>query len=249
MTSSVFDFYARALRRCRLDGPQGTLDRAASLDGESLLRNLVSEPTATVAGLSVDDAWPSTEARIVAELAAAPDKATRDAVKLQIPALVPARFKANARSKAECLGRQLIGHDFDHVIAETFEAACESIRASLPDRSWRSTRPRPSATPTGLGVFRVYEVLDREATPTDWESRVKPHMRSLGEHDEGALDVSRLLYMPFVPGATASPCTRALGRNSTRCEWSPVSPRQQRPRPSARQSPHLPTPSAGRRPC
>lgn len=175
----------------------GELSRVVDVPGEALLRSLASNPTETVAAVCDDSTWPATEARIVAELAAAPDQATRNEVKRQIPALVPARFKASARNTAECLGRQVIGHDFDHVVADTFETACGAIRAQLPDRFLAIHTTATERNPDGTWRLRAFEILQPEPSPAEWEQRVKPHMRTLGEHDPAALDVARLLYMPI----------------------------------------------------
>ena len=70
----------------------GKLARSFDAAGETLLATLVSDPTNAVAAYTYDDTWPAREPGIVAELAAAPDKDARDAIKKRIPAIVPARF-------------------------------------------------------------------------------------------------------------------------------------------------------------
>jgi hypothetical protein len=173
----------------------GQLEKLIELPGEQFLRLLVSEPTQTVS-LLVGDDWATTEPTIVAALASAPTKKARDEIKATIPALVPARFKGAVRDTKNCLGRQVIGHDFDRFAAASFDDACEKVRALLPDRFLAIHTTATERNTDGTWRLRAFEIIDREASPEEWDTRTKTHMRSLGEHDENALDVARLLYMP-----------------------------------------------------
>jgi len=178
----------------------GQLARASfETPGEGFLSALVEHPDAVVARLIGADleAWQATEAELVAQLAAATDDKARAAAKKRIPALVPARFRGDRRNIGECVERQIIGHDFDHVHALSFEHAVALVVAALPDRYLAIHTTPSERNPDGSWRLRVFELLDRAATPEEWESRVKPYMRSVGEHDAQALDVARLLYMPI----------------------------------------------------
>lgn len=171
---------------------------------EDLFQALVLAPEPTVSFLAEDDDWPKRQAFLVDALVNAPDKKARDAVKSCLPALVPARFSGTRRVAAECLGRQVIMHDFDGVSADTFDEACERIRAQLPDRFLAIHTTASERNPDGAWRLRAIEILDREATPDEWERRVKPHMRSISSHDKQALDIARLLYLPVrTPGYQA----------------------------------------------
>ena len=97
----------------------------------------------------------------------------------------------------------MIGRDFDAVVAETFEGACAFIRAQLPKRflavHTTATERNPgdaAGRPKGTWCLRAYEILDREATPAEWESRVKPYMSAISGGDDNARDVARLLFVP-----------------------------------------------------
>ncbi len=167
--------------------------------GEAFLKAYVTQPTSIVSqliGASHDD-WAKEESRLVHELSTATDKPSREAVKKRIPALVPARFDGFVRNGDSVLGRQVIGHDFDHVEAGTFEAACDKIRAQLPDRFLAIHSTSTERNEDGTWRLRALEILDREASKDEWDTRVKPHMRGVGEHDPKALDVVRFLYMPI----------------------------------------------------
>jgi len=192
----------------------GRLFRAISdLDGEEFLTWLVEKPTEIVSALFNDPKWPEEEQTLVKRLAEASDSKSRGEVKKDLPALVLARFDGFVRRKEHCLGRQVIGHDFDHLAADTFEEACEKIRELLPDRFLAiHTTATERNTEDGTWRLRVFELLDREATPDEWQLRVKPYLQSRGEQDQNALDIVRLFYCPIrtagyrslvIPG----PCT------------------------------------------
>lgn len=170
------------------------------VDPEQLLRALVETPMPIVArliGVSAVD-WIAEQAGITTELAAAQTKREKNAVKLRIPALVPGRFKGEERSKAECIERQIIGHDFDAIPGETWLDVITRVRELLPDRFVAFHTTATVRNEDGTWRVRAYEILDRPATPTQWDAHVKTHMRRLGETDANALDVTRLLYMPIV---------------------------------------------------
>lgn len=163
--------------------------------GEAFLSALVVDPEAMVAKLC---AYSLENLRAhVTELASAPTDAERKAQKERLPAWVPAEFSGETRNKAECIGRQVIGHDFDRLVAPTFEDACAGIVAALPNRFLAIHTTASERKPDGAWCLRVYELLDRAATPDEWESRVKPHMRTQGEHDPKALDVARFFFLPI----------------------------------------------------
>ena len=102
--------------------------------GEDYFRGLVSHPELVVArgiGKSVE-AWAAEESRLVAAVAAAPDKPARTIVKLQIPALVPAAFAGLDRTTEACIARQVVGLDFDRVIATDFDGVVNVASGLLP---------------------------------------------------------------------------------------------------------------------
>lgn len=167
---------------------------------EEIVSTLISERAATERteeeAATELKAWITMQEKIVNDLTAAPDDESRKKIKKRIPAIVPGRFVGTNRIGKECLGRQVIMHDFDAVPAATFDGACEQIRAQLPDRFLAIHTTATERNADGTWRLRVAEILDREATPDEWEQRVKPHMKSLGEHDPNALDLVRFLFMP-----------------------------------------------------
>lgn len=174
----------------------GTIAKALEDDNpEAFFAAFVKEPELAVEALTGDETWPKKQAAIVEALAAAADKKARDAIKLLIPAIVPGRFAGARRLAAECLGRQVVMHDFDAVCAETFDDACERIRAQLPDRFLAIHTTATERNEDGSWRLRAVEVLDREATLEEWERKVKPHMQAAGA-DKQTLDIARLLYVP-----------------------------------------------------
>lgn len=178
----------------------GQLARGSfEVPGEDFLRALVGEPEAVVSQLvgSTRDEWTSEQAALVRDLAAAPDDKARGVVKRRLPALVPGRFRGERRTIAECESRQIVGHDFDAVVADSFDDAAARVRVMLPDRFLALHTTATERNADGTWRLRAFELLDRAATPDEWERRVKPHMRSIGEHDAQALDVARLLYLPL----------------------------------------------------
>lgn len=190
MTADVFVSVLSPDNMGQLAGP------SFEAPGEELFRELVSAPETVVGALTEDDAWAEKQRAIADDLARAPDKRAREGVKRRIPALVPGRFTGTRRIGSECLGRQVVMHDFDKLVADSFDAACERIRALLPDRFLAIHTTATERNEDGSWRLRGIELLDREATPTEWEQRVKTHMRSLGEDDKQALDIVRLMYMP-----------------------------------------------------
>ena len=180
--------------------------------GEGFLRALVSKPAEVVARLHdvTLEAWTAEVAALAAELAAvapaaadSPDddarkKKARNAIKARIPAIVPARFSGAARLGAECLGRQIVGLDFDHVGGETFEDVVSHLGDVLEGLFVAVHTTATVRNADGTWRVRAYVLLDHEATPDEWNALVRPWMRSLGETDENALDVVRLLYCPIV---------------------------------------------------
>src|SRR5262245_5765265 len=93
------------------DARMGSLARASfPIPGEAFISALVSDPepmVARLAGYSLDDLRAH-----VTELATAPTDAERKAQKERLPAWVPAEFSGARRVKDQCVGRQVIGHDF-----------------------------------------------------------------------------------------------------------------------------------------
>lgn len=188
--------------------------RCASFEthGEDFLSALVSTPEPVVARLRGDslERWTADAARLAAELASVAPSTTdlpsedarkrkaRNAIKAQIPALVPAHFSGLRRLGAECLGRQVVGLDFDHVGGETFADVMAHLRDVLEGLFVAVHTTATVRNADGTWRVRAYVLLDGEATPAEWDARVKPWMRSLGETDENALDVVRLLYCPIV---------------------------------------------------
>ena len=94
--------------------------------GEAFFTALVTDPTRRVSQLFAAPTWAEESAVIASELAACADvagdtpeqtlakKVLRKPVKERIPAIVAARFSCSDRVSAACLGRQVIGVDFDH---------------------------------------------------------------------------------------------------------------------------------------
>jgi hypothetical protein len=188
-------------------GNLGELRRGSfPVPAEAFFRSLVETPHEVVAMLIRRDltivrdvaipVWEAEEARLVAALAAAPDKKSRDAIKLTIPAIAPARFAGFERTAASCLGRQVVGLDFDHAPGATFEDVVAHVRDLLPGLFVAMHTTATERNEDGTWRIRAYVLLDREATPAEWDSRVKPWMRTLGESDPNALDVARLLFLP-----------------------------------------------------
>ncbi len=169
------------------------------VDPEAVLKALVTTPSPVVArliGVSDND-WQAEHKSIVESLAGATTKDERKPIKLRIPALVPARFKGKSRSKDECVERQVIGHDFDSIPGATWEDVVGKVRELLPGRFVALHTTATERGDDGTWRVRAYEVLDRGATPAQWDTHVKSHMRALGESDANALDVARLLFMPI----------------------------------------------------
>lgn len=162
---------------------------------ETDLASLVSDPLASVGNL------PGQTPDAIKALAQAIDAARGDdanfkAAKSKIPSWVPARFAGKRRVKAECLDRQIIGLDFDALEADTFENVVAAVKGLLPNCYLAIHTTATERNADGTWRVRVYVILDRQVTPAEWEARVKPFMKSLGETDQNAIDVSRLLYLP-----------------------------------------------------
>lgn len=173
-------------------------------DPEGVLSTLVADPYAVLPFLMADVANGKTHplpvetfTALTTAIDAARGTEKFKAAKEAAPAWVPATFASMSREKATCIGRQIIGHDFDRLVADTFDAAVERVKAMLPDRFLAVHTTASVRKPDGSWCIRAYELLDRPATPEEWESRIKPHMRGCGEHDENALDISRLLFLPL----------------------------------------------------
>ncbi len=174
----------------------GEIVLTGHLNGEDALRALVSTPTSSVAALLQLPSWPETEKELVASLASATEDERKE-LKKRIPAWVPAQFSGWVRNAAECLSRQVIGHDFDHLVAETWEAVEARVKELLPNRFLAMHTTATERNADGTWRVRAYEIADRAATPLEWDELVKPHLRSLGEHDPNALDVCRLFFLPI----------------------------------------------------
>lgn len=176
----------------------GALARASfAVPGKEFLKALCSDPTPIVQKLSNDPTWPTREIKIVADLAIAPDEKSQATIKKGIPAVAFGKYRGNRRNKDDCESRQVIGHDFDHVVADSFEDAVEIVKTSLPGRFLAIHTTSRERNENGSWRLRVFEILDRPVNPAEWETRIKPHMSSLGEHDHNALDISRLLFLPI----------------------------------------------------
>ena len=170
--------------------------------GEAFFRALVEHPTDTVGGLIEVPDWAARERQLVADLLHAcesQDEAAQNTAKARLPGFVPAHFDPDCdgrRTKERCIGRQVIGHDFDHIYATDWDDAKRQIVVLLPGRFLAiHTTPRSTAR---VWRVRAYELLNREATPAEWEARVKPHMREMGCTDTNALDVTRFFYLPVL---------------------------------------------------
>jgi hypothetical protein len=177
---------------------EGQVSDPVALEGEEFLRALVSEPAACVSALlGVEEAeWEQREAGIVTELTTAANDDARKAAKARIPGIVPGRYRDNHRSKGDCLGRQVVMYDFDHVVACTVDEAIAKVRALLPNIFLAVHTTATFRNADGTWRLRGATLMDREVMAGEWDSRVKPHMRSLGEQDEAAMDISRYLYLP-----------------------------------------------------
>jgi hypothetical protein len=182
------------------DTRKAPIAKCGPVPAEEVFRALVSSPTETVADLLELPDWSAREPKLVADLVHAcesQDEAAQNTAKATLPGFVPAHFDDDCdgqRAKKWCLGRQVIGHDIDDIDATDWDDVVRQIVARLPDR-YLAIHTTPRSTEKDWRV-RVFELLLREATPAEWDARVKPHMRRMGCTDLNALDVTRFFYLP-----------------------------------------------------
>src|SRR5262249_45847802 len=137
-------------------------------------------------------------ATFVAELATAEDDGARKTIKKRLPAWCSAEFRAGGRRLSnDFVARGIAGLDCDEVTAATWDDVVAQIRAKLPGLFVAMHTTATERNPDGTWRVRPYVVLDRPASKDEWESRIKPWMRSLGIQDTQALDAVRLHYLPI----------------------------------------------------